>query len=144
MAIQASIAIKIWSGIKPRCFSLNRKAFLFICMMYALVGNHGYLNAQTNMDAATKRAFESLLPGMSMESVREQVGNPTRIEPFKLIHLQSGDTTVCWFYGSNGWTLLFKNKYLDKVERNRDQLLIKVQSWSDPRNPDGIKIYYGK
>jgi hypothetical protein len=144
MAIPISIAFIIWSATKPCFIYFKQQAFVYACVIYVALGYTNHANAQQTMDAATKRAFDGLLLGMSMETVKEQVGNPTRIEPFKLIHIQSGDTTLCWYYGINGWTLLFKNRYLDKIERNRDQLLNKVQSWSDPRNPDGIKIYYGK
>jgi hypothetical protein len=144
MAIQHSISIDIWANMRPSFLYVYQYLRLFAITIFILAKFNTQAIAQQQVDAATKRAFETLLPGMTMERVREQVGNPTRIEPFKFIHIQTGDTTVCWYYGNNGYTLLFKNKYLDKVERNRDQLLNKMQNWSSPSNPDGIKIYYGK
>jgi hypothetical protein len=114
------------------------------CMLFFLfVGPIDKVLAQQS-DAQQKRAFDNLLPGMTMAKVRETIGNPTRVEHFKLLHLQTGDTSICWYYGTNGWTIFFRNTFLDRIEKNRDQMLLKIQQWSDPKNTDGIQLIYEK
>jgi hypothetical protein len=113
---------------------------VFICVLWL---NAVHAVAQQS-DAELKKAFEKLTLGTSMENVKATVGSPTRVEPFKLIMTQTGDTAICWYYAVNDWTLLFTNKYLNRVIKDRDTFLLKLQEWSNPKNQDGIRILYGK
>jgi len=110
---------------------------LYLCASYFSA------NAQQS-DVEMRQNFDLLLPGMSMEKVREIVGPPTRVEPFKIVHIGTSDTTICWYFAYNDWTIFFRNKYLDRIEKKRDQMLIKIQQWADHKNADGIKLIYGK
>ncbi len=115
-----------------------------IChIIFAVCVLHFSSSAQQS-DLELRQSFDQLILGMSIEKVREMVGPPTRIEPFKIVHIATSDTTVCWYYAYNDWTIFFKNKYLDRIEKKRDQMLIKIQQWADPKNADGIKLIYGK
>jgi hypothetical protein len=93
-------------------------------------------------DAEEEKAFAKILPGHSEKNVRELVGNPERVEGFVTIRPSTKDTNTYWVY-PNTYTIIFKNHFVDYVEKNRVEFLKKIQSIADPSNPQGIRIIYG-
>lgn len=93
-------------------------------------------------DAEENRAFDKILTGYSEKNVREIVGNPERVEGFITIRPSTNDTNTYWVY-PNTFTVIFKNHYVDYVEKNRVEFLKKIQSIANPSNPQGVKIIYG-
>lgn len=91
-----------------------------------------------------KKNFHLLAPGLSEERVKELIGNPTRIESFKLVMNANQDTSTFWYYSVNNWTLVFINHHLDRIEISRDKLLLDIQQWADVNNKEGIRLIYGK
>jgi hypothetical protein len=91
-----------------------------------------------------KRNFQQLAPGLNEQRVKELIGNPTRIENFKLVMNANQDTSTFWYYSINNWTLVFINHHLDRIEISRDKLLIDIQQWAEVNNKEGIRLIYGK
>lgn len=87
--------------------------------------------------------FNKVLSGLSEVNVREIVGVPARVEPFVTINNSTGDTSTYWVY-NNLYTIVFRNHFVDYVERDRSLFLAKVQQWASPQNKDGIRIKYGR
>lgn len=97
---------------------------------------------QAQKDADNAAEFEKILPGHSEKNVREIVGNPERVEAFITIRPSTKDTNTYWVY-SNTYTVIFKNHFVDYVEKDRVAFLKKIQSIANPSNPQGVKIIYG-
>jgi len=94
-------------------------------------------------DIEGKRDFTKLKPGMSEKQIIKCIGDPERIENFFTIKAGSNDTTVFWHY-KNNYTLFITNHYLQFIERNYSQILVRLQDWADPRNKDSLKVIYSK
>lgn len=81
--------------------------------------------------------------GMSEKELLKVAGEPERKERFKTIQTGLSDTTCYWLY-QNEITVILRNHNIEKIERDRNGLLLKIQEWADPKNKDGIKLIYGK
>lgn len=88
-----------------------------------------------------KKDFTRVKTGMSEAQVKKLVGNPEVLERFKTLKKGTTDTTTYWRY-ENDLTIVFKNHYVEGIERDHNALLQHVQEWADPRNKDGIKLIY--
>jgi len=88
-----------------------------------------------------KKDFTKLKTGMNEMQVKKLVGNPEIIEKFKTLKKGTTDTIIYWRY-ENDLTVIFKNHYLEDIERDHNALLQRVQEWADPKNKDGIKLLY--
>jgi hypothetical protein len=122
-----------------------QKSFNRFVLIILLGISYTTANAQQAEEVKDMKVnFQHLVPGLKEASVRELIGSPTRVESFKLVANNNQDTTLFWFYGSNNWTLVFTNHYLDRIEISRDKLLYDIQKWANDDNKDGIRLIYGK
>ncbi|MCE2788106.1 MAG: hypothetical protein ACK445_05685 [Bacteroidota bacterium] len=90
-----------------------------------------------------KKDIKKAKIGMSEKQLIKVAGEPERKERFKTIIQGSTDTTCYWLY-ENDITVILRNHYIDRIERDRNAILLKVQEWADPKNKDGINLIYGK
>lgn len=111
---------------------------ILIVVFTLLLLNMGYVNAQT---VEQNIRTDKILPGLSEHNVREIIGVPARVEPFITVTNQK-DTNTFWVY-NNLHTIVFKNHYVEYVERDRNLFLLHVQQWADPKNKQGVKFIYG-
>ena len=80
---------------------------------------------------------------MSEQQVIKLVGDPERKERFKTLRIGTHDTTAYWNFEQD-ITVIFRNHYVESVERNRNNILLKLQEWADPKNKDSVRVIYGK
>jgi hypothetical protein len=88
-----------------------------------------------------KKDFTKIKTGMSEMQVRKIVGEPEIRERFKTLRAGTHDTSTYWRY-DNDLTIIFRNHYVDRMEKNHAALLQLVQEWADPKNKDGIILLY--
>jgi hypothetical protein len=88
-----------------------------------------------------KKDFTKIKQGMNEAQVKKVVGTPEFVEKFKTLKKGTTDTTTYWRY-ENDLTIVFKNHYVEEIERDHNQLLLHIQEWADPKNKDGMLLLY--
>lgn len=113
---------------------------LYIIVIFLLTGFS--LWAQ-QPEEETKKDITKVRVGMSEKELIKIAGEPERKERFKTLQNGTSDTTAYWLFNNN-ITIILKNHYVERIERDRNNILTKLQEWADPNNKEGIKIIYGK
>jgi hypothetical protein len=109
-----------------------------LLLILVVVGTQAF--SQTE-EGEKKKDFTKIKQGMNEAQVKKLVGNPEFVEKFKTLKKGTTDTTTYWRY-ENDLTIIFKNHYVEEIERDHNQLLQRIQEWADPKNRDGIKLLY--
>lgn len=83
--------------------------------------------------------LKAIKPGMSEPQLRQIMGDPIRFEPYTTVKYNTFDTSVYWRYPDEK-VIVVTNHLVERVEQNRQQLLIFIQQHASKKDKDGLII----
>lgn len=81
----------------------------------------------------TKKSWGMLKPGMSDVDVKKLIGEPTRLENFTTVKINTYDTSMYWRYPDE-IVVVITNHLFERVEKNREELLKYIQQGASKHN----------